>query len=523
MARPESSAIGSEIQGLLLPMRIFINNVDSYVGRALCADLRKVLHQENRILGSLTQGSAEEVRSHQADGDLLDSLGVKRVVDRADKQKYLSDILSCSLIVYDLHSADLNDVETLIKELKVAELGHETTFVLISSVMAWANTRKQYVPLESPEEEEEGVDDEVEEVEVKKRPKELTDADLERRAWKYLETLVLSLSSKAKLRPHVIGAGILYGNGETVFNELFKAAWLTQPVHKIIAPGDNYIPCVHVRDVARLVRVVVSDASLGSYLLAVDHSRLTQAGIIQGIISQMSHSRDVPICPAEDVDSEFKEVMSLDLILEPSAPLKDPTFGWWCRDGMIANIEKAARVAKHYLHEEPPHLTYQQIIDDACAAPTKAARKLRRKVQKLVADPSKKLPLQIRTKLVQSRLLSNVCRYRGYVLEGYPTTHAEAEALFLEQVKEGEEEEEEAVEVGEPGHHDSCGCDVRGCQSFRLKFGCNVLQGVLQGRTWLHDVCLFPDRSCGNVCEVSWQLHDGTEMARQSTCDLAER
>lgn len=471
-------------------MRIFINNVDSYVGRALCADLRKVLDQENRILGSLTQGSAEEVRSQQADGDLLDSLGVKRVVDRTDKQKYLSDILSCSLIVYDLHSADLNDVETLIKELKVAELGHETTFVLISSVMAWANTRKQYVPLKSPEEEDEGVDDEVEEVEVKKRPKELTDADLERRvptaayeAWKYLETLVLSLSSKAKLRPHVIGAGILYGNGETVFNELFKAAWLTQPVHKIIAPGDNYIPCVHVRDVARLVRVVVSDASLGSYLLAVDHSRLTQAGIIQGIISQMSHSRDVPVCPAEDVDSEFKEVMSLDLILEPSAPLKDPTFGWWCRDGMIANIEKVAaefckwrnlrpikmvvvgppgcgaerlcaRVAKHYLHEEPPHLTYQQIIDDACAAPTKAARKLRRKVQKLAADPSKKLPLQIRTKLVQSRLLSNVCRYRGYVLEGYPTTYAEAEALFLEQVKEGEDEEEEAVEEADDGDED---------------------------------------------------------------------
>ncbi|CAE7454924.1 AK7 [Symbiodinium natans] len=457
-------------------MRIFINNADSYVGRALCADLRKVLDQENRILGSLTQDSAE------ADGELLHSLGVKRVVARANKQKYLSDVLSCSLIVCDLHSADLNDVETLIKELKVAELDHDTTFVLISSVMAWANTRKQYVPLVSPEEEEEGGEDEVEEVEVKKRPKELTDADLERRvpaaayeAWKYLETLTLSLSSKAKLRPHVIGAGVLYGNGETVFNELFKAAWLTQPVHKIIAPGDNYIPCVHVRDVARLVRVVVSDASVSSYLMAVDHSRLTQAAIIQGIISQMSHSRDVPVCPAEEVDSEFKEVMSLDLILEPSAPLKDPQFAWWCRDGIIANIEKVAaefckwrnlrpikmvvvgppgcgaerlcaRVAKHYLHEEPPHLTYQQIIEDACAVPNKAGRKLRKKVQKLAADPSKKLPLQLRTKLVQSRLLSNVCRYRGYVLEGYPTTYAEAEALFMEQVKEGEEEEEEAVE-----------------------------------------------------------------------------
>mmetsp|Transcript_11343 Transcript_11343/g.21401 ORF Transcript_11343/g.21401 Transcript_11343/m.21401 type:complete len:712 (-) Transcript_11343:225-2360(-) len=451
-------------------MRIFINSADSYVGRALCADLRKVLDQENRILGSLTQ-EAEE-----ADAALLESIGVKRVVIRADKEKYLSDILSCSLIVYDLHSADVNDVEQVIKELKVAELQHEVTFILISSVMAWANTRKQYVPVKGPDEEDEPLEEGAEEVEVKKRPKELTDADLERRvpasayeAWKYLETLTLSLGSKDKLRPHVIGAGVLYGNGETVFNDLFKAAWLTQPIHKIIAPGDNYIPCVHVRDVARLVRVVVSDNSVGSYLLAVDHSRLTQGQIIQGIIDQMSHSRQVPVCPAEEVESEFKEVMSLDIILEPSAPLKDPKFSWWCRDGIIANIEKVAaefckwrnlrpikmvvigppgcgadrlcaQVAKKYLHEEPPHLTYQQIIEDACSSSTRAGRKLRKKVQKLAAG--KKLPLQVRTKLVRNRLLSNVCRYRGYVLEGYPTTFAEAEALFMEKVKDGDEEEE---------------------------------------------------------------------------------
>eukprot|EP00438_Fugacium_kawagutii_P006143 Skav228576 [mRNA] locus=scaffold1470:20582:34006:+ [translate_table: standard] len=89
----------------------------------------------------------------------------------------------CSLVVYDLHSADVEDVEHVIKELKVAELEHNMTFVLISSVMVWANTRKQYVPLESPDDEE-GIEpdpDAVEDVEVKKRPKELTDADLERR------------------------------------------------------------------------------------------------------------------------------------------------------------------------------------------------------------------------------------------------------------------------------------------------------------------------------------------------------
>lgn len=42
-----------------------------------------------------------------------------------------------------------------------------------------------------------------------------------------------------------------------------------------------------------------------------------------------------------------------------------------------------ARVAERYLHEEPPHLTYDQIISDACAAPTKAGRKLNKKAPAL--------------------------------------------------------------------------------------------------------------------------------------------
>ena len=78
-------------------------------------------------------------------------------------------------------------------------------------------------------------------------------------------------------------------------------------------------------------------------------------------------------------------------------------------------------------------------------------------------------------------------------------------------------------EVGKPGHQDSRCCNVRGCQSFRLKFGLKTLQGVLQGHTWLHNARLLPDRTCGHMREVSRQFHDGTEVARQSACDLPER
>jgi len=474
-------------------MRIFVNNVDSYVGKALCADLRSAYGQDNKLLGTLLSGSADSM------APLLESLGVKRVVSRADQARYLNDVLSCSLIVYDLHSADIEEVEMVIKHLKVAKMEHETTFVLVSSVGVWARTKKEYVPIENDEEEEEPAEEEDGAPrEVKKRPMELTDAELDRRvplaaceSWKYLETLALSLSqSREKLRPHVVAAGVLYGNGEETFNDLFQAAWLTQATHEIIYPGENFIPCVHVRDVARLVKVIVTDSSVGRYLIAVDRARLTQSQIVHGIVSQIANKRDVPIVPEGDSKSEFKDLMTMDLIMGPSAPMKSSKFEWWCKEGLVANLEKVAdeftkwrnlrpikmiimgppgsgaerygdRVAERYLHADPPHYTFQGILQDAMAKDTENAARLRAKVEKLAEKPlGAKLPLKTRTRLVRARLLSNVCRYRGYVLRGYPESYEEAEALFTEPVPvegeeeeappEGEEEEEEEEEEEAP-------------------------------------------------------------------------
>merc|ERR1719181_1453882 len=443
-------------------------------------------------------------------------MGVKRIVSRKDRRQYLQDILSCSLIVFDLHDSNLDDAEEVMKQLKIAKLekevqsakgemrkeGRNVVFVLISSVMVWAKTKNDRVPVqEEGEEEEEEEPAEGEEgapPKIKKtRPAELKDSDLDRRtpeqdsvyeAWKYLESLTLSLSSKEGLRPHVIGAATLYGNGETTFNDLFKEAWLTRATHSIIEPGDNYIPCVHVRDVARLARVVVQDEKVNPYLVAVDKARLTQAQIVQGIVNKMATAREVPIRPADEVQSEFKDVMKLDLIMQPSAPMRSKEFPWWCKSGIVDNITAVAdefckwrnlrpvkmviigppgsgaesfcqNVADRYLHEDPPLLTFDSILNDAMNAvdangePIKAARILKRKVKKAERKPGGKLPLKVRTKLVRERLLSNVCRFSGYVLEGYPQSAEEAEALFTEiQLPEGEEpppeEEEEEPEEG---------------------------------------------------------------------------
>jgi adenylate kinase len=484
-------------------MRIFVNNVDSYVGKALCADLRQVVDKENRIIGTMmgdedeawwlaekseTQGGYAvdtERPQQQVNMELLETMGVKRIVSRKERREHLKDILSCSLIVFDLHSSSLEEVEQVIRQLKIAKLDRNVVFVLVSSVSVWAKTKINREPIQADDEEEDAQDEDegAPPKIVKTKPEMLADTNLDKRtsetasvyeAWKYLENLTLSLSSRDKLRPHVVGAGILYGNGETTFNELFKEAWLTRPTHSIIEPGDNYIPCVHVRDVARLVRVVVQDDAVGPYLIAVDKAQLTQGMIVEGIVNTMSTKRSLPLRSADEVDNEFKDAMTLDLIMQPSAPMRSKDFPWWCKTGLVDNMSKVAKefckwrnlrpikmiiigppgsggekfsdlVADRYLHEDPPLLSFDKIVQEALDAtgadgqPTKAARVLRRKLKKANKKPGGKLPLKIRTKLVRDRLLSNVCRFRGYVLEGYPQSAAEAEALFTEEVPDDPE------------------------------------------------------------------------------------
>lgn len=515
-------------------MRIFVNNVDSYVGKALCADLRSVLGQDNKLFGTVLSDPAEEKRKwsdsqyyckedfrerwaaeattatddfesvwaaaellvsdEKVDAALVAKLGLKRVISRGDKDKYFKDLLSCSLIIFDLHSASVQEVEAVLKHLKLAQLDHEITFVLVSSVNVWAATKKENIKIVNEDEEEEEPEEGAPPKQAQYKPEELKDTDKDRRtpadkfkSWKYLETMTLSLGPKEKLRPHVVCAGILYGNGEETFNDVFKAAWLTQPTQPIIRnercgellPGTNYIPCVHVRDVARLVRVVAANSQLDPYLIAVDKSRLTQAEIMQGIVNQISDGREVAVKAkdANTAQTDFQQVMALDLILQPSAPMRSKEFDWWCKKGLVANMEKVADefcrwrnlrpvktvvlgppgsgserfcslVAEQYLHEDPPHLTFEKILDKELQAGTEAAARLQRKVNKL--RKGGKLKLKIRTKLVRKALTSNVCRYRGYVLEGYPSTYEEAEALFTERVY-GEDEEPPAEEEEEEG------------------------------------------------------------------------
>lgn len=333
-------------------MRIFVNNVDGFLAGALCADLWKISHH---IVGT---------RKGRQD-DLVPPT-VKRIVPRVEVRKLLKAVAACDVVIYDLHDADLEELELVLRALQISEIHHHITFILISSVGVWARTQRGYeeIPVveaegtpggDVAEAEGEGEGGEAAEAAAEAeagdgegdaagasaadaaaaapdappplRPVALRSEDYTRRVpapkfqeWKAIETQVLSLKEKGTIRPYVVCAGIPYGNGEDAFLGLFKAAWQTRDSLRIIGDGRNYIPTVHARDAARLVRHVIEVGPVLDYHLAVDRGDCTQKALITSVAKQYSIGYEPQaVTIVEALLAELADILTMDLRLEPSA------------------------------------------------------------------------------------------------------------------------------------------------------------------------------------------------------------
>ena len=97
---------------------------------------------------------------------------------------------------------------------------------------------------------------------------------------KHLENLAMTATKfNENVRVHIVCSGLPYGHGEAndVFYEFFRRAWLS--LHPdlaslpVIDTGDNSLPTVHVRDLARFVKYLSSERGAlikKQYFIAVD-------------------------------------------------------------------------------------------------------------------------------------------------------------------------------------------------------------------------------------------------------------
>lgn len=82
-------------------------------------------------------------------------------------KEFRDTILESDVIIYDLLTAQYEEVDYVIKTLKASELNNEKTLILLSSVMTWVNTlpkyQKELEDGEEPPEDEAGEAEEEEE------------------------------------------------------------------------------------------------------------------------------------------------------------------------------------------------------------------------------------------------------------------------------------------------------------------------------------------------------------------------
>jgi len=372
-------------------LKYFIGCVDTHLGQAIVEQVRN--DQTNTENPHIILGT----KAPQGSGNV--SNAVRKVINNADVNVLTKTILDSDVIIYDLNTAKLDEVEYAIKTLKMSNYESEKYLILVSSVMAWASTPPKEKKEDEEEEEEVGEPEEGEEEEEPEpepepaqnededeQPKKVyvsyKEKDYARRKpsakyeiFKSIETLCLSAgNSKKNLLTYVLCGGILYGNGEETFANYFKQAWLQDPAAlSYIGEGKNVIPTIHVRDLAMFVHFVVNKKPATRYIFAIDHTRKAALKNHVETISKGLGTGKVQSVSAEDMKNDpYLEVFQLNIKLQPSKiieqieaeeeaqeeeqppeeeeeeeegvekPAKIPKFKftWWCKQGMKRNIGK---------------------------------------------------------------------------------------------------------------------------------------------------------------------------------------
>lgn len=158
------------------------------------------------------------------------------------------------------------------------------------------------------------------------------------------------------LKVHILCGGVRYGSGEGVFYDHFKNAWIQSPAQlPIVGKGDNLIPTIHVKDLARITKKLIDENLVKPYVFAVDKTRKpTQKRIVQAISNGIGTGKVRSIEPSDIADSIiWKDFMTINLKMKTSDVFKDKDppegeeeneellsklkFPWHCERGIVDN------------------------------------------------------------------------------------------------------------------------------------------------------------------------------------------
>ena len=109
--------------------------------------------------------------------------------------------------------------------------------------------------------------------------------------------LRLDGTQHGRLHTVVLNPGILYGAGENILHAWFRMAWEGVPdALPVFGPdGSNFVPTIHVYDMAEIVRrVALDEAHKNNLMLCVDKGNHTQLEIAQTLAKLMGTNKVQP-------------------------------------------------------------------------------------------------------------------------------------------------------------------------------------------------------------------------------------
>ncbi|KAK2541207.1 hypothetical protein Q9233_000853 [Columba guinea] len=487
--------------------RVFLNHLDSYCGRHIGEYLSRCVvgaslesteeeEAEDENKSAVEVSSMPRERVYQIVGTLSEPESTKPYFAEetyavSSQEELLSHLLECDIVLYNI-TEDTNQIEeaTWAASALHREIEHFTTpklFILISTIMTWAQSKPP-----DPEDPEIPFTDE----DFRKRKAHPNFVDHIN-----AEKLILKLgkTNKRKFLTYIVASGHQYGAEEGVLHYFFKIGWLSEtPAIPVFGDGNNFIPTIHVLDLAAVLQNIADHRPRSHYILAVDESMHTLQQLVKCISKNVGPGKTEKIPKAnafliKELTQMHLDMLFVDLRMESMFLKEIFNIKWVAQAGLVENIEKivkeykksrgilplkvcvhgppgagkstiAEELCKHYkLHcikisdvisESIANLektvTSKELDSDSVGEEgeddeeegenVNAAQELLAEVKESMEQNAGQLEDQYVIRFVKDKLKSMPCRNQGYVLDGFPETYDQAKDLFN---AENEDEEEE--------------------------------------------------------------------------------
>ena len=188
--------------------------------------------------------------------------------------------------------------------------------------------------------------------------------------YKILETLALT-KINPKLISYVICPGFIYGCGEDIFFDYFRASWKGSLEYMpILGEGENHIPTIHILDLIHTLKRVINLKPESNYIFACDKTKNPTLKNILNTIGKGIGGIEAKVIKDFDINKinmpHYAE-LSIDLRIknslimedEPRKPKEDKEdyeerkFQWHCEYGIPENINKLSEEFNLYRDLKP--------------------------------------------------------------------------------------------------------------------------------------------------------------------------